>query len=100
MHYETRLREGVEEESYPLVMKILAEAAIQEVFTSGAQRCLERMYSAVVDDAAERIMDALDILVHDGYLEADADGYRFPSRLLKDFWAARFRGHHRPLESR
>ena len=100
IHYETRLKEGVEEKSYSIVMEILAEAATQEVFTSGAQRCLERLYSAVVDDAAGRIMDALDVLVHDGYLEAGLDGYRFPSRLLKDWWAARFRDHHIPLESR
>ena len=63
IHYETRLKEGVEEKSYSIVMEILAEAATQEVFTSGAQRCLERLYSAVVDAAAGRIMDALDILV-------------------------------------
>ena len=100
MHYETRLKEGVEEKSYSIVMEILAEAATQEVFTSDAQRCLERLYSAVVDDAAGRIMDALDVLVHDGYLEAGLGGYRFPSRLLKDRWAARFRDHHTPLKSR
>ncbi len=100
MHYETRLKEGVEEKSYSIVMEILAEAATQEVFTSDAQRCLERLYSAVVDDAAGRIMDALDVLVHDGYLEAGLGGYRFPSRLLKDWWAARFRDHHTPLKSR
>ncbi len=100
IHYETRLKEGVEEKSYSIVMEILAEAATQEVFTPGAQRCLERLYSVVVDAAAGRIMDALDILVHDGYLEASLDGYRFPSRLLKDWWAARFRDHHIPLERR
>ena len=35
-----------------------------------------------------------------GYLEAGEDGHRFPSRLLKDWWSARFRDHHRPLEGR
>ncbi len=100
MHYETRLREGVEEESFSIAMEILAEAATQEVFTLGARRCLERLYSTVVDNAAGRITDALDVLVHDGYLEVGADGYRFPSRLLKDWWAARFRDHHIPLETR
>ena len=101
MHYETRLQEGLEEESYPIAMQILAEAATQEVFTPNARRCLERLYSAVVADAAERIMDTLDVLVHDGYLEVDTDGgYRFPSHLLKDWWAARFRDHHTPLKSR
>ena len=101
MHYETRLQEGLEEESYPIAMQILAEAATQEAFTPDARRCLERLYSAVVNDAAERITDTLDVLVHDGYLEVGPDGgYRFPSYLLKDWWAARFRDHHSPLKSR
>ena len=65
-----------------------------------ARRSLERLYAELVDNAAGRITDTLDVLVHDGYLEAGTDGYRFPSRLLKDWWAARFRDHHIPLESR
>ena len=100
MHYETRLKEGLEDESYSIAMEILAEAAIQDVFTPGARRSLERLYSALVDDVVRRITDALDVLVHDGYLEGGTDGHRFPSRLLKDWWAARFRDHHIPLESR
>ena len=100
MHYETRLKEGLEDESYSIAMEILAEAAIQNVFTPDARRSLERLYAELVDHAAGRITDTLDVLVHDGYLEAGADGYRFPSRLLKDWWAARFRDHHIPLESR
>ena len=30
----------------------------------------------------------------------DAEDYRFPSHLLKDWWSARFRDHHRPLCNR
>ena len=100
VHYETRLKEALEDESYSIAMEILAEAAIQEVFTPSARRCLERQYARVVEDAAGRIADTLEILVHDGYLEAGNDGHRFPSRLLKDWWASRFRDHHNPLESR
>ena len=100
VHYETRLKEALEDESYSIAMEILAEAAIQEVFTPSARRCLERQYSRVVEDAAGRIADTLEILVHDGYLETGNDGHRFPSRLLKDWWASRFRDHHNPLESR
>ena len=81
-------------------MEILAEAATRDVFTSGARRSLERLYANVVGDAPERIADALDVLVHDGYIEAGPDGHRFPSRLLKDWWSARFRDHHLPLERR
>ena len=100
VHYETRLKEGLEDESYSIAMEILAEAATQEVFTPAARRCLERLYSKVTDDAASRIADALEVLVHDGYLEAGDNGHRFPSRLLKDWWSARFRDHHTPLENR
>ena len=80
VHYETRLKEGLEDESYSIAMEVLAETAIQDVFTPGARRSLERLYSELVDDAPERITDALDVLVHDGYLEASAGGYRISHR--------------------
>lgn len=100
VHYETRLKEALEDESHTLAMEILAEAATQDVFTSRARRCLEGLYAKVVDDAPEHIADTLDILIHDGYLEADDNGHRFSSRLLKEWWSARFRDHHSPLEDR
>ena len=100
VHYETRLKEALEDESHTIAMEILAEAATQEVFTPSARRYLERLYAKVVDDAPGRIADTLEILMHDGYLEAIDGGHCFPSRLLKDWWAARFRDHHRPLKGR
>ena len=100
VHYETRLREGLDDDGHRIAMDILAEAATQEAFTPRACRCLERLHARLVDDAAGRIADTLDILVHDGYLEAGGDGHRFPSRLLQDWWSARFRDHHAPLEAR
>ena len=100
VHYETRLKEALEDESHTIAMEILAEAATQKVFTLSAQRCLEGLYAKVVDDAPGRIADTLEILMHDGYLETRDDGYLFPSHLLKDWWSARFRDHHKPLESR
>ena len=100
VHYETRLQEGLDGSSFSIAMEILAEAATQGVFTPDARRCLERLYTAVVDEVPGCVTDALDILVHDGYLEAGSDGHRFPSRLLHDWWSARFRDHHRPLKDR
>ena len=44
--------------------------------------------------------DAIEVLVHDGYIEDGDHGHRFPSRLLRDWFAARFRNHHVPLVSR
>ena len=100
-HYESRLRDALDDDrSHAIAMEILAEAATQDVFAADARRALERSYAAVVDDAPGRVREALEILEHDGYLEADGDGYRFPSRLLKDWWAARFRDHHIALTSR
>ena len=99
-HYETRLRDGLDDESRSIAMEILAEAATQGVFTSPARARLGELYSRVVDDAHGRITEVLDVLAHDGYLEHSANGYRFPSRLLKDWWAARFRDHHVPIERR
>ena len=102
IHYVTRLKEGLgDTNGYSIAMEILAEAATQGIFTPTARRCLERLYSALqIDDAAGKIADMLEILEHDGYLEAGDGGHRFPSHLLKDWWEARFRDHHIPFEGR
>ena len=100
VHYETRLREAFDDEGYSLAMEIVAEAAIEGTFTPGAERSLAALYGELVAGVPARIADALEVLVHDGYLDAREDGYRFQSRLLEDWWAARFRGHHVALERR
>ena len=78
-------------------MEILAEAATQEWFTPAAHRHLEQLYTPVGEDASNHIANALDVLVHDGYLEENDAGYRFPSRLLKDWFSARFNENYIPL---
>ena len=100
VHYETRLKDGLEDKSYPIAMEVLAEAATQGVFTPPARRCLERLYSRSMVDAPGSIMEVIEVLMHDGYLEAAGNGHRFPSRLLKDWWSARFREHHIPIQER
>ena len=100
VHYETRLKDAMDEESHSIAMEILAETATRDVFTQDARRSLETGYSKLIDSASEQVADALEVLVHDGYLEAVGDTYRFPSHLLKDWWHARFRGHHLPLGER
>ena len=46
------------------------------------------------------IGDVLRVLEHDGYLERQADGYRFVSGLLEDWWRARHGRHFVPVEQR
>ena len=99
-HYETRLRDALDDGSRSLAMEVLAEAATQDVFTAAARARLSELYSRVVEDACGRITEVLDVLLHDGYLEKEDRGYRFPFRLLKDWWAARFRDYHVPIERR
>ena len=81
-------------------MEILAEAATQGVFTPAARRCLGQVCAKVLDNVPGRISDTLEVLEHDGYLKAGERGHRFPSRLLQDWWSARFRDHHAPLRDR
>ena len=99
-HYETRLEDGLEGASHRMAMEILAEAATSGVFTPNARRCLENLYATLTDGAPAHVADALDVLMHDGYLEVGDSGHRFVSRLLKDWWSGRFLGHHVPLERR
>ena len=100
IHYETRLKAGLGRESYTIAMEILAEAATEDQFSPEARRALEELYSPLLRDAQGRVADTIDVLVHDGYLEEHDGGHRFPSRLMKDWWSARFRNHHVPLKSR
>ena len=100
VHYETRLRDGLADGNYSIAMEILAEAATQSVFTPAARSCLRQLYAKILDNVPGRIRDTLEVLEHDGYLKAGERGHRFPSRLLQDWWSARFRDHHAPLRDR
>ena len=100
LHYEKRLKQGLDDETFQIAMEILAEAATQGAFTASARRNLSREYAAITSDTPDRISAALDVLVHDGYLAAERGGHRFAFRLLRDWWAVRFRDHHTPLASR
>lgn len=99
VHYETRLKEGLDDDTFSLAMEVLAEAATQQAFTVDSRRALESLYSQVIEDVRNRVTDVLEVLVHDGYLEKHR-GYRFSSLLLRDWWSARFRDHHVPLSER
>ena len=101
LHYENRLRESLEENTYRLAMEIQAEAATQGVYTAAAHDSLLQLYAAIMPDVRQRADEALAVLVNDGHLEPAADGgHRLPFRLLRDWLHARFRDHHEPLEQR
>lgn len=65
-HYRSRLKDALPEASYTIAETILAEAAIQGVFTSEARATIEVEYGRIVHNAQERIAEVLDIRKHDG----------------------------------
>ena len=99
-HYETRLKDALDPDTFTIALEILAEAATQGAFTPASDSCLASLYSRLIPDARARITDALEVLLHDGYLTRAGDDLRFEFRLLHDYWSARFRGHHVPLGQR
>lgn len=99
-HYVTRLSEALEGPEHSIAMEILAESATQGAFTRGSRRSLAALYSALVDKVDVRIANVVALLEHDGYIEGDQGNYDIPSRLLKDWWSARFQDHYTPLRQR
>ena len=99
-HYEIRLRNAMDDQVFRISQEILAEAATQGRFTSQARDQLERWYSSMDENVVPHIDEALDVLIHDGYIEVSDEGHHIPFRLLRDWWAARYRDHHTPLEGR
>ena len=99
-HYESRLHDNMDELEYRIAMDMLTEAATQGTLTSGARRCLEMLCEALDESVEARTGQVLEVLEHDGYLEATEHGHRFASKLLGDWWRARFEHGYVRVEDR
>jgi uncharacterized protein len=91
-HYEERLGLVLDPEHLPLAMDLLTEAALERLTPRAAEQIVHHHI-----DQLERLGDILDILVHDGYLRQDVDGFTFESRLVRDWWKHRHAATYRPL---
>ncbi|MCY4057150.1 MAG: ATP-binding protein [Gammaproteobacteria bacterium] len=100
MHYDTRLRDAFDERGHRIALEILTEAATQGILTATARDRFEAHLAALGDETPGRITTVLDVLVHDGYLVPHDDGHVFQSRLLCDWWIARFGRGHEPFKER
>ena len=92
-HYESRLKLVLGPEGCRDALDLLTEAAANRgVLKHGA---IDRYRDYFRNRAAGTvpIEDVLRVLEHDGYLEAQQDGYRFVSGLLEDWWRARHGQH-------
>lgn len=91
-HFEERLRSVLGPRMQPLAIELLTEAAHGHL-TGEAATILVEDYLPDANPQQERLpflREVLAILEHDGYLRSDTLGYVFASRLVGDWWKARF----------
>ena len=96
-HYETRLRMVLGNRAYLTATELLTEAAAnggvltEQSLVSGARTLAQYdAYSRLLNDAGAAIDDVLRVLEHDGYLVGEHGEYRFASRLIEEWWRARY----------
>jgi len=87
LHLETRLSTVLGEgDALRLSRDLLTQAAVAELLTAGDAA---KLAEDLVEDTGERaatLREVLEILEHDAYLGRGADGWRFRSRLVQDWW--------------
>lgn len=90
-HMEERLKMVLGPELQALTLECLTEAALSPQLTPDAAMFLAAEHNFDSRDSVDVLREILGILEHDGYLRRESDGsYVFQSRLLRDWWAARF----------
>lgn len=91
-HFEERLRSVLGPRMQPLAIELLTEAAHGHLSDDAAAILVED-YLPDADPRHERLpllREVLAILEHDGYLHNETEGYVFTSKLIGDWWRARF----------
>lgn len=90
-HMEERLKMVLGPELHALTLECLTEAALVGRITPDAAITIAGDHIRESTVAQSVLREILGILEHDGYLRRESDGSCvFQSRLLKDWWAARF----------
>lgn len=91
-HMEERLKMVFGPQLHPLALALLTEAAVSGCLTAEATKILSQEYAFENETRppVDVTREILGILEHDGYLHREGDAYTFVSKLLKDWWKARF----------
>jgi hypothetical protein len=77
--------------AYLTATELLTEAAVSDgVLTERSIAQYDAYTRLLDDDDRVAIDDVLRLLEHDGYLVSRHDGFRFASRLIEDWWRARY----------
>jgi hypothetical protein len=99
-HYEERLKMVLGDEIFPLALELLTEAAIVGQLTAESVRLVAQGYEFNSLSTSEAQRQVLEVLEHDGYLERTKNAYRFVSKLLRDWWKARYEFGYTPIAQR
>lgn len=99
-HYEDRLKLVVTPEAFSLALEMLTEAATTGCLTRDAVAALAEYYTFREQSTAEVQEEILRVLEHDGYLTLKDNGYVFVSKLVRDWWQARYGFGHTPISRR
>ncbi|HEY1528629.1 MAG TPA: ATP-binding protein [Candidatus Angelobacter sp.] len=97
-HLEERLRMVLGPKVDLLALDLLTETAVMGTLGADVATSLAREHFNA--DWEPNLREVLSILEHDGYLESRSGSYVFVSRLLKDWWNARFGFTYVPLSKR
>ena len=100
-HYQSRLAMVLGSESQRIAIELLTEAAVNHgELTEESISRYERYFRGTGEINLTPVPDVLLLLEHDGYLAKTPDGYRFVSRLVEDWWRARFGMNFVPIGRR
>lgn len=97
-HMEERLRVVFGPELEVVALDLLTEAAVTGALSPQAAAVLAREYFG--ENWQGPLRDVMNILEHDGYLVQLERSYCFESRLLRDWWKARFEFAFVPVSQR
>lgn len=99
-HLEERLKMVLGLEAHPLALELLTEGAVVGVLTMDAAIYLSEQYTFVNLTSKDVLQQIFGIFEHDGYLQKVGIEFRFVSRLLRDWWKARFEVCYTPVSQR
>jgi uncharacterized protein len=99
-HLEERLKIVLGAELYPLALELLTETAVVGRLTADTATYICEQYQLIHLPCEEALMEILEILQHDGYLQEIGQEFKFISHLLRDWWQARFKLFYTPVSVR
>ena len=99
-HNEERLKLVLGPELHLLALDLLTETAVKNRLSKRNAELIAAVHFPDISQQKSELLKVLNILQHDGFLQRDKNSYIFVSKLLQDWWKARFGFHYVPIAQR